>query len=82
MNFHNYSAFYPHGDEEMPMLIGGPTTPRPRGRGRWWRDFLFDTKQTPGTSNTNFLVRWSATVWHVAKVTLFSCTLLATLKDP
>ncbi|KAK1774066.1 Sodium/calcium exchanger protein-domain-containing protein [Copromyces sp. CBS 386.78] len=60
-------------DPERRPLLGN--------RGRWttesdsdfsWRAFFLDTKRTPGTEDSNPLVKYPTRVWNVTKVTLLS----------
>lgn len=37
-----------------------------------WKRFFFNSRSTPGTESPNRLVRYSASTWHVTKVTLLS----------
>lgn len=37
-----------------------------------WRHFFFNRRKTPGTQSENRMVRYSASTWHVTKVTLLS----------
>ncbi|KAF5978336.1 Ca2+:H+ antiporter [Fusarium coicis] len=77
---HNHTA-----DENSPLLNGGgssalnDTLGHGNGNGHisLSRDsstmtFLFDSKHTPGTDNSNIAVRSLAYSWHIIKVTLLS----------
>ncbi|RBQ81327.1 hypothetical protein FVER14953_01871 [Fusarium verticillioides] len=77
---HNHTA-----DENSPLLNGGgsPALNDTLGHGNGnghislSRDsstmtFLFDSKHTPGTDNSNIAVRSLAYSWHIIKVTLLS----------
>jgi len=65
-------AFCARVDEETPLTLGSLVAPR-RTRRSFWRDLLFNPKETPGVENENTLVRLLTLVWHVAKVALLSC---------
>lgn len=56
-------------DEESPLL-GNHS--REESRAAFLRRVFFDRKHTPGQDSENRLVRWSASTFNVAKVTLLS----------
>ena len=67
-----------HEDGDAP---GETTALLANGRGRershteapeGWKHFFFNSRSTPGTESPNRLVRYSASTWHVTKVTLLS----------
>lgn len=42
------------------------------GRGVPWKHFFLNSRSTPGTDHSSALVRYSASTWHITKVTLLS----------
>ena len=67
--------------EEEGGVPGETTSLLPNGRDRnnrsgggnaGWKRFFFNARATPGTEHPNVLVRYSASTWHVTKVTLLS----------
>ena len=68
---------YQHGDasgdaptETTGLLNGGRAN---GGDGPIdWKHFFFHSRSTPGTDHPNHVVRYTASTWHVTKVTLLS----------
>lgn len=59
--------------ETTALLANGhsqqrPPTQAPEG----WKHFFLNSRSTPGTESDSRVVRYSASTWHVTKVTLLS----------
>lgn len=70
---------YQHGDAagDAPSETTGLLNGRGRANGADdgpidWKRFFFHSRNTPGTDHPNHIVRYSASTWHVTKVTLLS----------
>ncbi|KEZ40336.1 hypothetical protein SAPIO_CDS8178 [Scedosporium apiospermum] len=67
-----------HSDEDLPGettgLLNGHHNEWPNGHSPsgGWKHFFFNRRSTPGTESPNRLVRYSASTWHITKVTLMS----------
>jgi Ca2+:H+ antiporter len=71
---------HPYSDDDTP---GETTSLLANGHhhGRWpngsanssgWKHFFLNRRSTPGTESPNPLVRYTASTWHITKVTLMS----------
>lgn len=71
---------YQHGDAagDAPSETTGLLNGRGGGAGSNdggpvdWKHFFLNSRSTPGTDHANHVVRYSASTWHVTKVTLLS----------
>ncbi|SPO04939.1 related to calcium/proton exchanger [Cephalotrichum gorgonifer] len=58
--------------ETTALLPNGHSGTNARPDGFDWKHFFLHRRSTPGTESSNWAIRYSASTWHVTKVTLLS----------
>ncbi|KAM3075527.1 Vacuolar calcium ion transporter [Clarireedia jacksonii] len=62
----------PDANEHTSLLGNGHGNGHVIGRKTSVQEFFFSRRTTPGMDSDNFVTRYSASAWHVGKVTLYS----------